>query len=1206
QTRVTNNGSTGVAVTGGTTTTIDRSTVSLNGGYGLYTSAGSAQTTTVTSSIITQNTNYGIYRANLGTLNFSTSNIWGNSGTFGPPPTANANANSYNVAYVTGTITSNGNHSQNPLFVDATAQNYRLTSNSPSRTTGAGGVDQGALPYTADATVGLQGVLWTNTTLSGANPVPGDLTVAPGVTLTLSPGATLTFAASDSMGGSSSANKAELLVQGTLTAIGVSGSPITLTGAGTGASAWGGVRVLSGASANFANAAFDELQNGLEVTTGTAGAPTNLTLSNSALSGSTQCLRTVSGAGPSGTISVTGTSFTGCTQGGVTGHSSGELSLTTSQVTGTSSSYSAVTQTGGTMSLTRVLVGNNGSTGVAVTGGTSTTLDKCTLSYNAGYGLYTSAGSAQTTNVTSSIISHNTNYGIYRANLGTLTFGSSNIWGNSGTFGPPPTANANANSYNVAYVTGTITSNGNQSQNPLFVNPAMVNFTLQSSSPSIGAGLNGVDQGAFPYTVGAVTTVTVTPATATVAAGGVVGFSAQARDALGNLVSNETFTWSVAPAAGTITSAGVLTAGCAPGTYTAAVTARSANGTIGTASVTITLGAPSQVVISPAGAVVKSQGTQQYSATVRDSCNNVLTGATITWGAAAQAGSMTTGGLFTASCNRGTYSSGITATAGSLSANTSVQVIAGDPAAIAVTPTTVTVPAGTTQQFAATVADGCGNTTSTPVTWTASVPGGSITTGGLFTAGQTNGTTNNGVTATAGTLSASATVTVTGGSAGTVASVTVSPVSASVAVNGTQIFTAEARNSMGVVVTGLPVTWSVTSGGGSVSTGGVYTAGTMTGAATVQATIGGVNGTATVTVTPGAVAMVTVTPTTVTLAPGGTATFTAAGRDAFGNPVTGAVTWSALAAAGTITQGGVLTAGSSPGNYPASVTATMGTASATASVVIQTGALSQLLVMPAAATLAAGSTVAFSASGRDANGNPVAVTPTWSVVNGGGTINSAGTFTAGQVSGSFANTVKAEASGLTAFASVNVTPGPVVSVTVTPATAQVQVGGSQQFAAEAKDAFNNVVPTGFTWSAQAAAGTITQGGFFTAGNSPGNYPNSITASASGVDAFATVQVLGTGGGAGGGMGGGAGGGGGDLDGGVGGGAGGGGGDLDGGTGGGTGGGATGGGTGGGETGGGMGGGGGNVTAGCSCNAVDSALPFLGLVLMALRRRRASR
>ncbi|MFO0597945.1 MAG: hypothetical protein U0228_21765 [Myxococcaceae bacterium] len=1242
--RITNN-TYGVFVgSGATSTSFDHCTIAFQTGVGtpaIETNVGAGHTMTVVSSIISQNAGIGLKRTNVGTFNATYSNVWGNSGTFGAPPTSSANTYASNVSGVTTALTQATyfNRSANPLFVDAAARNYRLTSNSPSRKSGQTG-DQGALAYTSDATVGLQGVLWVDTTLSGANTVLGDLTVAPGITLTLNAGATLTFPnGTDSMGAGDTAVRGELEVFGTLNAVGVSGSPVTLTSAGAASNSWHGIDLRAGSSATLANAVLDEMANGIALQVGAAATATPLTFSNSTISNSAYGLRTsnVPGGGTA-TINVTAVTFSNTVTSAIDAVGGADITVQASSITGGTSGY-AVYQSNGTLRLERTLVSNN-TYGIFVgSGATSTTLDRCTLSYQTGVGtpaLETNVGAGHTMTVVSSIVSHNAGIGLKRTNVGTFNVTYSDVWGNSGTFGPPPTASANTYASNLSGITTALSPENatpyfNQSQNPLFADAATRNYTLQSTSPAIGRGFNGVDQGAFPFTVGAVMTVTVSPASATVAAGGVVGFSAQARDAMGNIVANEPFTWTAAPSAGTITSGGVLTAGCTPGTYTASITARSTNGTTGTANVTITLGAPSQLVIAPANTSVKSQATQQYTATVKDSCNNTITGQTITWGANATAGSITSGGLYTASCTRGSYPTGITATAGALTSSTGVTVIAGDPAAVAVTPMSVSVPAGTTQQFAASVADGCGNTiTNAPVTWTTSVTGGTINSTGLFTAGQNNGTFATGVTATSGVRSGTASVTVTGGNGGMVASVTLSPTSATLDPNGQQTFTATARDSMGNVLNGQTVTWSVAAGGGTITQGGVFTAGTVAGtfANTVSATIGGVTATATVTVNPGPAATVTVAPPTATVAPGGTATFTATAKDAFNNTVTGTVTWSATAAAGTITQGGVLTATMSPGTYSNAITATVGSASGTATVVVQMGALAMLTITPAAAQLAAGSSVAFTATGRDGSGNVVAVTPTWSVVNGGGTITNQGTFTAGTVAGTFANTVKADANSLTAFASVTVTPGPVISVTVTPSTATVAVNGTQQFTADAKDAFNNSVPTAFTWSAQAASGTITQGGFFTAAASPGAFPNAITATAGGAMGFASVTLTPSGAGGGGGAtggGGGATGGGGGATGGGGGATGGGGGDVDGGMGGGAGtgggGGSTGGGSamgggsatgggaatgGGGELGGGAGGGGNTAGMGCSCNQVDAALPLLGLVVLAFRRRRAAK
>jgi uncharacterized protein (TIGR03382 family) len=241
--------------------------------------------------------------------------------------------------------------------------------------------------------------------------------------------------------------------------------------------------------------------------------------------------------------------------------------------------------------------------------------------------------------------------------------------------------------------------------------------------------------------------------------------------------------------------------------------------------------------------------------------------------------------------------------------------------------------------------------------------------------------------------------------------------------------------------------------------------------------------------------------------------------------------------------------------------------------------------MPALAMVQAGATAAFSVVGRDSSGAQVPVTSTWSIVSGGGSINGSGIFTAGTMAGTFANTVRVESNGLTAFASVQVSPGPVLMVTVTPATAMVQAGATRQFTAEARDAFSNVVPVGFTWSAQPAAGTINAGGLFTAGMTPGAFPNAVTASASGVNGLASVTIAGAGGGsAGGGSAGGGSAGGGSAGGGS---------------------------AGGGDA---MGGGlaplaggtaGGAMTApgqGCGCTSTDAFGPLAMLALLALRRR----
>jgi hypothetical protein len=86
------------------------------------------------------------------------------------------------------------------------------------------------------------------------------------------------------------------------------------------------------------------------------------------------------------------------------------------------------------------------------------------------------------------------------------------------------------------------------------------------------------------------------------------------------------------------------------------------------------------------------------------------------------------------------------------------------------------------------------------------------------------------------------------------------------------------------------------------------------------------------------------------------------------------------------------------------------------------GALATITVTPNRDTLNVLTAAPFVAVGRDAGNNVVAITPVWSVTNGGGTIAQTGVFTAGNASGLFVNTVRATSGAVFGSASVLVTP----------------------------------------------------------------------------------------------------------------------------------------------------------------------------------------
>ena len=462
-----------------------------------------------------------------------------------------------------------------------------------------------------------------------------------------------------------------------------------------------------------------------------------------------------------------------------------------------------------------------------------------------------------------------------------------------------------------------------------------------------------------------VAVVALNPPSVSLAAGSVQQFTAS--DSTGASI-----TWSAT--GGTISSGGLYTAGSTTGKF--AVTATDSSGNKAVSSVTIT-----------AAHIVTIQNPQNGSTVT----SPVLVHATYNGTVVAKYMKVWVdhvAGLV--QLNTNTFATSLYLANG----NHLIEVQASDPStglvyttpstitvvtAVTVSPSSVTLQPGKTQQFAATDQAGL------PVTWSAT--GGTITTSGLYTAGTTAGTftvtatdSNNGsgqatvtiqnstnthvvtiqspvngstvsspvnvhatyngsVTATymkvwvdhvAGAVQLNTNVfdtdlTLTSGAhlievqasdpstgqvyttpssitvSSTVATVTVSPGSATLQTGATQQFTATDS-------AGLAITWSAT--GGTISSTGLFTAGTTPGTFTVTATDSKNNvGNATVTVQS---SVVTVSPSSVILQAGGTQQFTA--TDSAGL----SVTWSATG--GMITSSGLYTAGTATGSF--SVTAT--------------------------------------------------------------------------------------------------------------------------------------------------------------------------------------------------------------------------------------------------------------------------------------------
>jgi hypothetical protein len=222
------------------------------------------------------------------------------------------------------------------------------------------------------------------------------------------------------------------------------------------------------------------------------------------------------------------------------------------------------------------------------------------------------------------------------------------------------------------------------------------------------------------------------------------------------------------------------------------------------------------------------------------------------------------------------------------------------------------------------------------------------------------------------------------------------------------------------------------------------------GSSTISATYmdpsGAVSGTTVVTVpaTPH-LASIVVSPASARLLAGATQQFTATGYDTHGNPMTGLTfTWSAPSG-GTITSGGLFTAGATAGVFAGNVTAQSGGVTGSAST--ETVGVASVALSPTSVTGGATSTGTVTLSGAAPSGGAQV---SLSSDTAGVTVPPSVAVTAGQTSATFTVSTTAVATGVTATitAAIGVTsatgalgvnPVPVASVSVSP---NLVVGGT--------------------------------------------------------------------------------------------------------------------------------------------------------------------
>ena len=254
-----------------------------------------------------------------------------------------------------------------------------------------------------------------------------------------------------------------------------------------------------------------------------------------------------------------------------------------------------------------------------------------------------------------------------------------------------------------------------------------------------------------------------------------------------------------------------------------------------------------------------------------------------------------------------------------------------------------------------------------------------------------------------------------------------------------------------------------------------------------------------------------IAPHTVTATEGSTASFVATATLSDSTITEPVVKWAATG--GTIDANGQFTAGQIPGNYAVSAT-TLGGVADTAAVIITENlpTVIDVELSPTSASLPAGGSKRFTVVGKSTEGTTVAVSARYSAT--GGIISEEGIYQAGQTPGKYQviatdTTIGAADTSIVTIESPLPTPPPpppptLQAVVLSPATASLNVGANQQFAAVGKASDSSTISIDVTYSA--TGGTITAAGLYTAGTVPGQYRVIASDGASGLADTAGVII----------------------------------------------------------------------------------------------------
>ena len=503
------------------------------------------------------------------------------------------------------------------------------------------------------------------------------------------------------------------------------------------------------------------------------------------------------------------------------------------------------------------------------------------------------------------------------------------------------------------------------------VSPAGVATGLNSGSATISASTGGFTAGTtitVSVTAATLEAIAVSPANSTLPVNTTQQFSVVGSYSDGSSSDiTAQVSWTSSTIANATVSASGLVTGVAAGSATITATLNSVSG-----STSVTVNAPTITAISvtPDDLTVPIGVSQQYTASAiysDGSIQDLVSGAT--WGSSNPAvASIDSNGLAN-TLSGGTTT--ITVTVGAFTDSSTITVVPASLLSITVTPATVSMAAGTQQQFSATGIFSDGSTqVMTSGTWSSSTA--SVITVDANGLGQAVAAGSSTITVTCGSVSGTASVTVTGA---TLISLTIAPLNSAMPVGATKQFTATGtfsdNSTQDMTDTAL---WSSTDASVATIDNAGLVSSVVYGTTTITASVWAISASTPLTVSAVDLVSITILPANPSVETHTSVKFTAIGNYSDGStaPLSN-VSWrSSKNNLANMHGGSGILRAKKAGKL--TVTASASGVTGTTSVTISNGTLVSIAITPTGASVTAGSTQQFVAMGTFSDGSTQDVT----------------------------------------------------------------------------------------------------------------------------------------------------------------------------------------------------------------------------------------